>query len=135
MNPAIELIGVILLPTAVGYSLLGSVRLYRWVAERRRTSRFRVQEPVMAEPIERLAARMRRLRAELETLETRTDVPAKGVKLRALRGAYLDLLRVACERLEVAPLPPGDQISQAEIYRAEAALRGGGLDVRETASR
>jgi len=135
MNPAIELIGVILLPTAVGYSLLGSVRLCRWIAERRRTHRFRAQEPVLAEPIERLAARMRRLRAELETLETRTDVQAKGVKLRAVRGAYLDLLRVACERLEVAPLPPGDLISQAEIYRAEAALRGGGLDVRETASR
>jgi len=135
MNPAIELIGVILLPTAVGYALLGSVRLYRWVAERRRTTRFRGQEPVMAEPIERLAARMRRLRAELETLETRTDVTAKGMKLRALRGAYLDLLRVACARLEVTPPPPGDLVSQAEIYRAEAALRQGGLDVRETASR
>ena len=83
MNPAIELIGVILLPTAVGYSLLGSARLYRWVAERRKTARFRVQEPVMAEPIERLAARMRRLRAELETLETRSDVQGKGVRLRA----------------------------------------------------
>lgn len=135
MSPAIELIGVILLPTAVGYSLLGSARLYRWITERHKTARFRVQEPVMAEPIERLAARMRRLRAELETLETRSDVQAKGVRLRALRGAYLDLLRVACERLEVAPPPPGDLISQAEIYRAEAALRQGGLDVRETASR
>ena len=135
MSPAIELIGVILLPTAVGYSLLGSARLYRWIAERRKTARFRVQEPVMAEPIERLGARMRRLRAELETLETRTDVQGKGVRLRAIRGAYLDLLRVACERLDVASLPPGDQVPQAEIYRAEAALRRAGLDVRETASR
>src|ERR1700722_14312668 len=74
MNPAIELIGVILLPTAVGYSLLGSVRLCRWVAERRRTTRFRVQEPVLAEPIERLAARMRRLRVGLEPPETPTAV-------------------------------------------------------------
>lgn len=135
MNPAIELIGVILLPTAVGYSLLGSVRLCRWIAERRRTSRFRVQEPVMAEPIERLAARLRRLRAELETMETRTDMQAKGMRLRALRGAYLDLLRVACERMDVAPLLPDDLVTQAEIYRAEAALRRSGLDVRETASR
>ena len=135
MRPAIELIAVILLPTALGYSLLGSGRLVRWVAERRRAARFRTHVPVTAEPIERLGARMRRLRAELETLETRTDVQGKGVRLRALRGAYLDLLRVACERLEVAPLPPGDLISQAEIYRAEAALRQGGLDVRETASR
>ncbi len=78
---------------------------------------------------------MRRLRAELEALETRTDVQAKGVKLRALRGAYLDLLRVACDRLDVSPPPPGDLIPQAEIYRVEAGLRGSGLDVRETASR
>jgi hypothetical protein len=135
MSPAIELIGVILLPTAVGYSLLGSARLYRWIAERRKTARFRVQEPVMAEPIERLAARLRRLRAELETMETRTDMQAKGMRLRALRGAYLDLLRVACERMDVAPMPPDDLVTQAEIYRAEAALRRSGLDVRETASR
>ena len=135
MSPAIELIGVILLPTALGYSLLGSVRLYRWIAERRRTARFRAQEPVMAEPIERLAARMRRLRAELETLETRTDVQAKGVKLRALRGAYLDLLRVACERLEVAPLPPGDLISAGRDLPRRGRAARGGLDVRETASR
>ena len=135
MSPAIELIGVILLPTAVGYSLLGSGRLFRWVAERRKSARFRAEAPVTAEPIERLAARMRRLRAELEALETRSDVQAKGVRLRAIRGAYLDLLRVACERLDVNPLPPGDLIPQAEIYRAEAALRRRGLDVRETASR
>ena len=50
-------------------------------------------------------------------------------------GDYSDLLRVACERLDVAPLPPGDLVPQAEIYRAEAALRQRGLDVRETASR
>ncbi|MGI8446134.1 MAG: hypothetical protein ACR2MP_02890 [Streptosporangiaceae bacterium] len=135
MSPAIELIGVILLPTAVGYSLLGSGRLFRWVAERHKTARFRAEAPVTAEPIERLAARMRRLRAELESLETRTDVSAKGAKLRAIRGAYLDLLRVACERLDVAPLRPGDLVPQADIYRAEAALRERGLDVRETASR
>jgi hypothetical protein len=135
VSPAIELIGVILLPTAVGYALLGSGRIWRWVAERRRAARFRVRQPVTVEPVERLATRMRRLRAELETLETRTDVTAKGVRLRALRGAYLDLLRAGCERLDVDPLPPGDHVPQADIYRAEAALRQRGLDVRETASR
>lgn len=135
MSPVLELIGVILLPTAVGYALLGSARVWRWVAERRKSARFRGQEPLAVEPIERLGARMRRLRAELEAMETRSDLPAKGMRLRALRGAYLDLLRVACERLDVAPLPPGDLVPQAEIYRAEAALRRSGLDVRETASR
>ncbi len=135
MSPAIELIGVILLPTAVGYAVLGSIRGCRAIAEWRTARRFRAAEPVTVEPIERLGARMRRLRAELETMETRSDLQAKGMRLRALRGAYLDLLRVACERLDVAPLPPGDLVSQAEIYRAEAALRQRGLDVRETAPR
>jgi hypothetical protein len=134
VSPAIELIFVILLPTAVGYAVLGSIRGCRWVAQRRSAARTRAH-PVTVEPVERLAARMRRLRAELEAMETRSDVPAKGMRLRALRGAYLDLLRVACERLDIATLPPGDLVPQADIYRAEAALRQGGLDVRETASR
>lgn len=134
MSPAIELIFVILLPTAVGYAVLGLIRGGRWVARRRSQVRASAH-PMTVEPLERLAARMRRLRVELEAMETRTDVPAKRVRLRALRGAYLDLLRVACERLDVAPLPPGDLVPQAEIYRAEAALRQCGLDVRETASR
>ena len=135
VSPAIELILVILLPTALGYAVLGSIRGCRWLGKRSGRVRFRAAQPVAVEPIERLAARMRRLRAELEALETRTDVPAKGVKLRALRGAYLDLLRVACDRLDVSSPPPGDVIPQAEIYRVEAGLRGSGLDVRETASR
>jgi hypothetical protein len=134
VRPAIELIIVILLPTALGYGVLGSIRGCRWLAERRLAASARAH-PVTAEPLERLGARMRRLRAELEAMETRTDVTAKGMRLRAIRGAYLDLLRVACERLNVAPLPPGDLVSQADIYRAEAALRQHGLDVRETASR
>jgi hypothetical protein len=133
VSPAIELIGVILLPTAVGYGVLGVIRAGRWVARRRSTAKARSYVVATAEPIERLAARMRKLRTELETMETRSDVPAKGIRLRALRGAYLDLLRAACERLDATPPPPGDLISQAEIYRTEAALRQRGLDVRETA--
>ena len=134
MSPAIELIIVILLPTALGYGVLGGIRGCRWLAERRYEARTRAH-PVTVEPLERLGARMRHLRAELEAMETRTDVQAKGMRLRAIRGAYLDLLRVACERLDVTPLPPGDLVPQADIYRAEAALRQHGLDVRETASR
>ncbi|MGP8000512.1 MAG: hypothetical protein ACLPKI_24790 [Streptosporangiaceae bacterium] len=134
MSPAIELIGVVLLPTAIGYAILGSVRLARWVARQRPVERVITHE-VPAEPIGRLAARLSRLRAELEDVENRSDIPVKGVRLRALRGAYLDLLRTACQRLEVSPLPPGDHVPQAEIYRAEAGLRQRGLDVRAPATR
>jgi hypothetical protein len=134
VSPVIELIGVVLLPTAVGYAVLGLIRASRWAARRRSAAAARTYPVLTAEPIERLAARMRKLRAELELTETRSDLPAKGIRLRALRGAYLDLLRMACERLEAAPPPPGDQIPQAEIYRTEAALRERGLDVREPAA-
>jgi len=125
--PAIELIAVILLPTAIGYGLIASVRVVRWAAERR-------SRTPTVEPIERIGANLRRLRAELEETETRTDLQVKSVRLRALRGAYLDTLTVACIRLGVTPPPRGDRVRQAEIYRVEAELRQRGLDVRETTS-
>ena len=127
MNTAIELILAFLLPTAAGFALIGSVRALHWAEERR-------CRPSAVEPIERLSANLRRLRAELEATETRMDLPAKALRLRALRGAYLDTLAAACQRLEVSPPPRGAQVPQAEIYRAEAALRQRGLDVRETAA-
>jgi hypothetical protein len=123
----IELIAVILLPTALGFALLGSVRMVRWAAERR------TRAPAL-EPIERLGANLRRLRSELEETETRTDLPVKSVRVRAVRAAYLDTLATACQRLGVTPLPRGGRVRQADIYRVEAALRQRGLDVRETAS-
>ncbi len=134
MRPVIELIGIVLLPTAIGYALIMSGRLARWAARLRPVQR-RITHPVPAEPIERLAARLGRLHAELEDLETRSDVQVKGMRLRAVRGAYLDLLRIACQRLEMTPLPPGDHVPQAEIYRVEAGLRERGLDVRAAATR
>jgi hypothetical protein len=133
---AAEFIVVVLLPTALGFGAIGAFRVLRWAGERR-------SRPLVVEPIERLAGRLRRLRAQLEDLETRPDVPHKGLRLRALRAAYVDCLITACERLEISP-PAGSQstpprgpaarVPLAEIYRVEAALRQRGLDVRETAS-
>jgi hypothetical protein len=56
----------------------------------------------------------------------------KAARVRALRAAYLDVLFATCERLEVSPPTPAGStaVPLAEIYRAEAALRGRGLDVR-----
>jgi hypothetical protein len=73
-------------------------------------------------------------------METRTDLPAKRLRMRALRAAYVDALTDACRRLDVSP--PSDaagrrpeEIRQSDIYRMEAALRQRGLDVREPAGR
>jgi len=132
VNPYVELGLVVMIPTAVGYGLIFSLRGIHWAVER--WPRPRAPEP---EPIERLTATLRRLRAELESLETRTGVPNKHLRLRALRAAYLDVLGTACQRLGVTP-PRGtsaQRFDQADVYRVEAELRQRGIDVREPATR
>jgi hypothetical protein len=127
VSTAAEFLIAIMLPTAFGWALIISVRVFRRLAERRRVA--------TVEPIERLGANLRRLRAELEAMETKTGVPAKALRLRALRAAYLDALGSACQRLDVTPPEHSEHASLAEIYRVEAALRARGLDVREQSVR
>ena len=130
MNPVLAYVLLFALPTAVGFALIGAWRGARWLAEARYRARFQALPP---EPIERLEADLRRLRAELEDTETRSSLTAKHHRVQALRGAYLDTLAVACRRLDISPPRGGDRASQAEIYRVEAALRHGGLEVRTQA--
>jgi hypothetical protein len=135
VNPYLALIAVVLLPTAIGYGVIGAFRVARWAGNWRQ-SRIAAPEP---EPIERLAGDLRRLRTELEAMETRSGIPNKHVRVQALRGAYLDALGTACRRLEVSPPvvqghPVSPRANQAEIYRVEAGLRQRGLDVREPAT-
>jgi hypothetical protein len=51
--------------------------------------------------------------------------------VRSVRGAYLDTLAQAGQRLGVPPPAGGDAATQADIYRTEAALAACGLDVRQ----
>ena len=116
-----------MLPTALGWAALGAVRLSR------RLAAGRVAGVPLPEPIERLGANLSRLHAALEEAENQTAAtPFKATRLRALRGAYVDVLSAACQRLEVRPPTPTSNgwIPLTEIYRAEAALRERGLDVR-----
>ena len=130
MNPVLAYLLLFALPTAVGFALIGAWRAARWLAEARYRARFQALPP---EPIERLQADLRRLRSELEDTETRSGLTAKHHRVQALRGAYLDALSAACRRLDISPPRGGDRASQAEIYRVEAALRQGGLEVRAQA--
>jgi hypothetical protein len=135
VSPYLALVAVVMLPTAIGYGVIGAFRAARWAGNWRQ-SRLPPAEP---EPIERLTRDLRRLRAELEAMETRTGIPNKHLRVGALRGAYLDALGTACRRLEVSPPaieghPASPHANQAEIYRVEAALRQRGLDVREPAA-
>jgi hypothetical protein len=119
--------GTFLSLTALGWAVRGGIRLCRAFGARRSPV------PVPGEPIERLGADVCRLRARLETAENEmTFTRFKAARVSALRGAYLDVLSAICQRLEVRP-PAGNggpAVPLAEIYRAEAALRERGLDVR-----
>ena len=130
MSTVVEFLFVIALPTAVGFALIGAWRLAGWLGEARCRARFKALPP---EPIERLEADLRRLRAELEETETRSGLTAKHHRVQALRGAYADTLSAACRRLDVSPPRGGDRAPQAEIYRVEAALRQRGVEVRREA--
>jgi len=79
MNPPLEFAAAIVLPIAAVYSLIGGARLLKWLSEQQSRS----QAP---EPIERLRAHLVRLRAQLEDMETRSDQPAKNLRIRALRA-------------------------------------------------
>jgi hypothetical protein len=127
VSPVVEWVITLTLLPAAGYAAIGGWRAAQRLGEGRRVA-------PSPEPIDQLAADLRRLRADLEDTETRAGLTAKYHRVQALRGAYLDVLSAACQRLDVAP-PPRDRAPLAEIYRVEAALRQRGLDVRETAAR
>ena len=123
---------VLFIPTLAFGGVLSGLRVWRRADDRARQIR---ADRAPAEPMEQVEARLRRLRAELEAMENQPGGTAKRHRIVAVRGAYLDCLTSACERFGVSPPAGGDQARQAEIYRVEAALRGHGLDVRETAVR
>jgi hypothetical protein len=127
VSPVVDLILVLVLMPVAAYALIAGWRGAHWIAEKR-------IKPPAPEPVDKLAANLRRLRAELDDTETRDGLTAKQHRVRALRGAYIDTLTSACQRLDVPPPPGGDRAPLAEIYRVEAALRQRGLDVRETAA-
>lgn len=115
MNPVILLVIALLMMPVAGYLLIAGWRGGSRLAEARR----KAPPP---ETVEQLEADLRRLRAELEDTETRAGLTAKQHRVRALRGAYLDVLVTACRRLDVPPPEGGEHASLAEIYRAEHAV-------------
>jgi hypothetical protein len=139
MGWVVELIIVLAGMPLAGCVLIGAWRaLERWPPAKLAEA---WRKPPPPEPLDRLEADLRRLRAELEDTEARAGLIAKNHRVQAVRGAYLDALTEACRRLDVPPPGGGDQASstrapgQAEIYRAEEDLRRRGLRVREPVAR
>jgi hypothetical protein len=123
---AVVLIGLLALPYLAGVLARVVRRQYELIAEHRRPA------AASSLPIEKVAADLRRLRAQLEARENRPGLAGKGMRMGAVRTAYVQVLGVACAQLEVAPPKTGAHwhTPLAEIYRVEAQLRERGLDVR-----
>lgn len=124
---AVVLIGLLALPYMLSLVIAVVRRAYE-----RRAERHRPVAPATA-PIEKITADLRRLRAQLEARENRPGITGKGMRMGAVRTAYVQVLGVACHQLEVPP-PRSDShwhTPLAEIYRVEAQLRERGLDVRQ----
>ena len=123
---AVVLIGLLALPYLTG-AVIRVVRCQcELIAEQRRPAEAATM------PIEKVAADLRRLRAQLEARENRPGLTGKGMRMGAVRTAYVQVLGVACAQLGVSPPKNGPHwhTPLAEIYRVEAQLREHGLDVR-----
>lgn len=127
------LVTALLLPTLLGAALIAVARVVRWWqrAAERRAGVAGLPVPTL----ERAAADVRRLRAQLDRLEVQPPAPGRAVRMRALRGAYGEALATACRLLEVPPPPQTAWLATAEQYRVECALRDKGLDVTSAAVR
>src|SRR5215831_4277678 len=102
VSPVAEFLFAAALPTLAGFAIIYAWRGAGWLGQARARRRAKAQPP---EPLGRLQADLRRLRAELDDTETRSGLTAKHHRVQALRGAYLDALAAACQRLDVSPPP------------------------------
>jgi len=132
-----ETVGTVL--TVVALIGLPVVAAFALFSDRSPSERWRRAKPMpSSRPIELLSADLRRLHNRLETTENDPESSGKGLKLRAIRRAYVDCLCAAGQELEVSALPriePRELVPQSEVYRLESELRRRGLEVREPAGR
>lgn len=109
------------------------VRVVSWFVHREWDKIVEQRRPpaASAPPIERVTYDLRRLRRQLELRENRPGITGKGMKMGAVRRAYVEVLCTACRQLEVTPPRQSGQLQTplAEIYRVESELRSRGLDV------
>src|SRR5215472_6818676 len=82
VSPVAEFLFAAALPTLAGFALIYAWRGAGWLGQARARRRAKALPP---EPLERLQADLRRLRAELENTETRSGLTAKHHRVQALR--------------------------------------------------
>lgn len=123
---AVEIVVWMLAPSAVAYTVLhipAGIRLARRTVQRWRRPPPQPQGP----PIERLAADLRRISADLDALVAAGPIPGRILRVRATTAAYDDTLLLACRALDVAAAASRSPMSSEERLQTEAVLAGAGL--------
>jgi hypothetical protein len=123
---AIEIVALIAVPGALVYGVGEFPKFVRWlgaVVERLRPERPRPQGP----PIERLAADLRRISANLDALVAAGPIPGRILRVRSTTAAYDETLLMACRALDVEPAGGSVPMSSGQRLRTEAALANAGL--------
>jgi hypothetical protein len=123
---AIWLAIIVITPSALFWVGLRIPKLVSAIRERRAAAR-QLDEQPKGVPLEKLAADLRRLRAELVYRK-----PATNLRLTALMEAYDDVLEATCARLELPShlreLPIGRD-RDIERLRTEATLQEAGISL------
>jgi hypothetical protein len=125
---AAEIVVIMLSPTLVVGAVLYAPRaaraLRRLVSHPRPDDSLRLAYP----PIEEIAADLRRLLRQYETVRLSPDVAMRVQRLRAIEGALSDCAADAARALGLQPPPPGPgRLTTAQLRRLLLALADAGL--------
>lgn len=126
MLNAIQTLALMAMPAAFVIGICEFPRALRFVGkivEQVRPPRLHPQGP----PIERLAADLRRISADLDALVAAGPIPGRILKVRSTTAAYDETLLLACRALDVEPAGASIPMSSERRLQTEAALASAGL--------
>ncbi len=123
---AVEIVAFMLAPSAVVYALMNVPAGIRFAS--RAYHRLRPPQAIpKGPPIERLAADLRRISADLDALVAAGRIPGRILRVRATTAAYDETLLLACRALDVEPARTSLPLSSEQRLQTEATLAGAGL--------
>ncbi len=126
MLNALRITGLLVLPGALMIAVAQLPRAWRWLSDTvERLSP--PPPPPLGPPIQRLAADLRRISANLDALVAAGPIPGRILRVRSTTAAYDQTLLLACQALEVEPAGQSVPMSSEQRLRTEAALANAGL--------
>jgi len=123
---AILILALLAVPGALLFGVSQLPATARWLGERLARLRPRPATP-QGPPVERLAADLCRISANLDALVAAGPIPGRILRVRSTTAAYDETLLLACRALDVEPAGTRVPLSSEHRLRTEAALANAGL--------